>query len=335
MNSPKALLVRWKPTAPWRIGDDSGSREMSSGVLHSDTLYAAVCSAMLSLGWLEEWLEATAKSPSPAVAFTSAFPWQGDQLYFPAPLPLWPPRGAGRRIRGSQFVPAGVIRDLLSAKPVDESKWVPDSASGCLLFADRAHRGGPYRRTLRSRVPVDRVTGNTGQVSQRGAIEFSDHSGLWHAARFRDEAARSEWRAKLAACFRLLADTGIGGNRACGWGRSAPPGFDDRALESVIFSEPLTIDGPKAWWTLSLFHPSAEDTVDWARGGYQLVERSGRVETDGTLKKQAPLVVEGSVLVAATEPVGSAPDVAPDGAAHPVYRNGFAVSVAVPWRANA
>ena len=335
MNSPKALLVRWKPTAPWRIGDDSGSREMANGVLHSDTLYAAVCAAMLSLGWLDQWLEATARSISPAVAFTSAFPWQGDHLYFPAPLPLWPPRGAGRRIRGSQFVPASVIRDLFTAKPLEENHWVPDSASGCLLFADRAHRGGPYRHAIRSRTAVDRITGNASPASQRGAIEFSEHSGLWHAAQFRDDAARSEWRAKLASCFRLLADTGIGGNRACGWGRSAAPSLDDRTLESVIFNEPLAIEGAKAWWTLSLFHPAAEDSVDWARGGYQLVERSGRVESSGSLKKHSPLVVEGSVLVAEKQPVGSAPDVAPEGSTHPVYRNGFAVSIAMPWRANA
>jgi hypothetical protein len=42
------------------------------------------------------------------------------------------------------------------------------------------------------------------------------------------------------------------------------------------------------------------------------------------------MVAEGSVLHAASEPRGSAADVAPDGFPHPVFRAGFAVSVRLP-----
>jgi hypothetical protein len=42
------------------------------------------------------------------------------------------------------------------------------------------------------------------------------------------------------------------------------------------------------------------------------------------------MVEEGCVLAAATEPVGAAVDVAPDGFAHPVYRSGFALPVRLP-----
>jgi len=42
------------------------------------------------------------------------------------------------------------------------------------------------------------------------------------------------------------------------------------------------------------------------------------------------MVAEGSVLHAASEPRGSASDVAPDGFAHPVFRAGFAVSIPLP-----
>jgi hypothetical protein len=48
------------------------------------------------------------------------------------------------------------------------------------------------------------------------------------------------------------------------------------------------------------------------------------------LKKQLPMVEEGSVLIAADGLRGSAPDVAPDGFAHPVFRAGFAVSIPLP-----
>jgi CRISPR/Cas system CSM-associated protein Csm4 (group 5 of RAMP superfamily) len=75
--------------------------------------------------------------------------------------------------------------------------------------------------------------------------------------------------------------------------------------------------GAKPHWLLSLFTPSAgQDAVDWARGNYWLVERSGRVDSPagaGELKKTLRMVGEGSVVYAKAAPHGSAPDVAPDG----------------------
>jgi CRISPR/Cas system CSM-associated protein Csm4 (group 5 of RAMP superfamily) len=84
---------------------------------------------------------------------------------------------------------------------------------------------------------------------------------------------------------------------------------------------------------LSLFTPAAADTVDWARGSYTLLSRGGRVDSptgSGELKKQIQMIAEGSVLIAETAPRGAAPDVAPDGFAHPVFRAGFALSIPLP-----
>jgi hypothetical protein len=54
------LLVRFRPTGPWRFGPDSGARDRVDLLYHSDTLYSACCSAFRQLGMLEEWLAATA-----------------------------------------------------------------------------------------------------------------------------------------------------------------------------------------------------------------------------------------------------------------------------------
>ena len=51
-----ALLIKLRPTGPWRIGPDSGARNQVDAIYHSDTLYASVTSAMLRLGRLHEWL---------------------------------------------------------------------------------------------------------------------------------------------------------------------------------------------------------------------------------------------------------------------------------------
>jgi len=89
---------------------------------------------------------------------------------------------------------------------------------------------------------------------------------------------------------------------------------------------------------LSLFHPSAEDVVDWQRGNYSLTTRGGRVESDarwGDAKKPTRMVAEGSVIVAGSQPRGKATNVAPEDFPHPVYRAGFALAIPIPLRPSA
>ena len=91
--------------------------------------------------------------------------------------------------------------------------------------------------------------------------------------------------------------------------------------------------GLTAHWLLSLFSPAASDAVEWTRGSYTLLERGGRVESpagSGALKKLVQMVSEGSVVYAPAAPHGAAPDVAPEGFAHPVFRAGFALSIPLP-----
>jgi CRISPR/Cas system CSM-associated protein Csm4 (group 5 of RAMP superfamily) len=86
-------------------------------------------------------------------------------------------------------------------------------------------------------------------------------------------------------------------------------------------------------WLLSLFSPAAADSVEWTRGSYSLIERGGRIESpagSGGLKKQVQMVAEGSVLYASSALRGAAPDVAPEGFAHPVFRAGFALAIPLP-----
>ena len=78
--------------------------------------------------------------------------------------------------------------------------------------------------------------------------------------------------------------------------------------------------------------------MDWTRGNYSVVARGGRIDSPagfGERKKQLQMVTEGSVLVAGDSIHGAAPDVAPDGFAHPVFRAGFALSIPLPAQVTA
>jgi CRISPR type III-A-associated RAMP protein Csm4 len=474
------LVVKLRPAGPWRIGPDSGARNRTDVIYHSDSLYSAVTSAMLRLGSLEDWLDATARNAAPAVCFSSCFPFQDEIGFVIPPRTLWPPSSpallsARVRWKSARFVPLAVVQAIAHGQPPDENDWSIDGPSECLVPAG-SH--GPFLAGVRWSAAVDRLTGSVERHST-ACIEFQPGAGLWTIVSFADEAARARWLEPVKAAFRLLADSGFGGERSRGWGRSDTPEFIEGTLPDMILGakpaapvapaapavpaeeapappaaeslaaaqrdvpilaplavpeappseselaappdasaetakpplpEPVPVsleappeaefplpepvppspdasaetaeprlpdpdpvpvslepspqaepavpepapvspeppleaespvpaphpEGPRpapVYWLLSLFTPGAADTVDWRRGNYALTARGGRVESpagSGELKKQIQMVAEGSVLHAASEPRGSASNVAPDGFAHPVFRAGFAVSIPLP-----
>ena len=325
-----ALLVRLRPTGPWRIGPDSGDRDRIDRVFHSDALYAAVTAAMASLDLLEDWLDSTARASVPAVRLSSCFPFMGEILYVIPPQHVWPPAASAKvRWKGAKFVPVKVVERLLSGQPLNEDGWIVEGGSGCLIPAS-SHAGATvFRTAVRSSAAIDRSGGGAAPHST-ACVEFAPDSGLWFAAVFADEASRDRWTARLRGAFALLADSGLGGGRSRGWGRSESPDIQEGDLSKLLVSAP--VGDERGHWLLSLFHPSETDSVDWEKGSYSLTTRTGRTESDagwGALKKQTRMVSEGSVLVAAAEPTGTAPNVAPEGFSHPVYRAGYAVSLPV------
>src|SRR5208282_5879187 len=109
---------------------------------------SAVCLAFQQLGWLEEWLNATANPyAAPAVRFSSCFPWQRGVLFAPPPLGLWPPAET------------------------------PGSPAG-------RSPSGPFRRMRRSAAAVDRVTAGVVRPWTATCLQFAPGAGLWCAAEF-------------------------------------------------------------------------------------------------------------------------------------------------------
>jgi CRISPR type III-A-associated RAMP protein Csm4 len=320
------MLIRLKPLGPWRIGPDSGDRDRVDRIFHSDSLYSAVTSGMARLGALDAWLDATARAAQPAVRFSSCFPYQGDTLFAAPPRNLWPPPASPKvRWKGARFVPLRVVESLAAGRGVSEDAWMIDGPSECLIPMNPPGGQGPFRVAVRSSAAVDR-NGAGVEPHSTACLEFAPDGGLWAMASIVDP----EWRERVIAVLRLLADSGFGGKRSLGWGRAEltvsdqdlPKFTNGRAQES-------------AWWILSLFHPSQSDAVEWQNGNYSLTTRTGRVESPegwGEPKRPLRMISEGSVLITASEPQGTAADVSPPGFPHPVYRAGFALAVPIPLK---
>ena len=364
------LVVKLRPAGPWRSGPDSGSRSRVDPIYHSDSLYAAVTAAMGALGIRDEWLDATARNPQgPAVRFSSCFPFLGETGFIVPPRNIWPPMGGAPvslskiRWRSARFIPVSLVAALLDGQGLSEEQWTVDGASECLMPAGLP---GPFRTSVRWSAAVDRLTGSTERHATAG-IEFRRDAGLWAVISFADEEAGTRWPGPVRGAFRLLADSGFGGERSRGWGHCLEPEFLEGTLPELILPPPEKNAGPAgdpspgegpvgaeeilaaapveppppsltSHWLLSLFTPGPEDAVDWKRGNYTVVARGGRVDSPagyGERKKQLHMVTEGSVLVAGETIRGMAPDVAPDGFAHPVFRAGFALSIPLPGQVTA
>jgi CRISPR type III-A-associated RAMP protein Csm4 len=306
-------------------------------IYHSDSLYSAVTSAMSALGEMEEWLEATARNSAGSdVRFGSCFPFHGETAFIVPPKSVWPPAASTKvRWKSAKFVPLTLVSALLNGAVPEEDRWSIDGQSECLIPHGR---GGPFRIGVRAAAAVDRMGGGL-EPHATACLEFAAGAGLWTVVSFADEAAKTRWLGPVQSAFRLLADSGFGGERSRGWGRCHPPEFVEGALPDLIFtksaaeSEAPAEEASRFYWLLSLFVPCASDSVNWERGAYSLVARGGRVESparSGDQKKLLNMVSEGSVLLASADPRGLAADVAPDGFPHPVYRAGCAVAIPIP-----
>ncbi len=229
------LVVKLRPAGPWRIGPDSGARNRVDVIYHSDSLYSAVTSAMSRMGSLEAWLDATARSQTPALCFSSCFPFLDDIGLVAPPRTIWPPTSpaamsARVRWKSARFIPLSVVESILSGRKLNENLWSVDGASGCLVPAGKP---GPFRTSVRWNAAVDRLTGACERHAT-ACIEFREGCGLWTVVGFHDEAARDQWQEPVKAAFRLLADTGFGGERSRGWGRSEAPEFVAGTLPGLI-----------------------------------------------------------------------------------------------------
>src|SRR5262245_45777092 len=127
-----ALLIKLRPTTPWRLAPSDGERTGVDAVLHSDTLYSAVTLAMRQLGHLDAWLDATVNHPEPLVRFSSCYPFSAETLLIAPPRNLWPPPPSPRvRWKAARFVPLRLVETLVNEPQarVREDDWVLDGDS--------------------------------------------------------------------------------------------------------------------------------------------------------------------------------------------------------------
>jgi CRISPR-associated protein Csm4 len=374
-------LYKLAPRAAFHFGRRGVGVEGSQVYYHADSLFSALCLTLRELDpedsaavtrFLDPFPRAGGPDRLPPFRLTSAFPYAGDVLFFPKPL--LPARLAqevtqeeakaqehGKTLKSVDFVSQALFSAWLNHQPLGGYLDSANLLHGGELWVTPAERerlevfrdglGGEIRLWEVDAVPrvtVDRVT-NKSAVYQAGRVRYQQSSdgehraGLWVLVEWPGGDPDKATLATLTETFKVLGDSGLGGERSAGYGQ-----FD---LEGPSDFDGLDIQGlGERWLTLAPYHPRRNEVggggVLGEHCAYALLIRRGWVASPEGMSYRRPLVRmlgEGSVLhhpaAGPRESYGGLADVTPEimdpdegGAGHKVWRYGvaFPVPVGIP-----
>lgn len=299
-------LVKLRFKAPVHLGEAGFGPEESAVILHSDTLFSSI---------FQVWFCLYGCGP-PDLLLSSAFPYVGEEYYFPCPLLPVPPlpfryvMQYREESRQPHFVSLRYFSCWIKGEAFDYGRMVEDTRElyEALMLSTRPC-------TALDRLTFSPVLYFVGETR----FDRLKDAGLF----FLVDVAPGDW-ARFQAAMKLLGDEGIGGRRSQGYGV-----FEPKFLGEIDLGEP---DLPEGFLSLSLVYPDTPEEVRDNLISYRLVERAGWLE-DGAGNRnfrhlRVRMFAEGSVF---KRPVrGKLVDVTPRGfELHPVYRNGRALGVGV------
>lgn len=332
-------LLRLEPRGPFRVGSHAEDLNRARALPPSDTLFGALCWAMCAvsgISGLERWLEGFVQGVPP-VRLTSMLPVREYQngLEVLVPMPVRRPEGYDlpdrKFLKRVRYIDQHVFKGLFfgaPASPVVRGDVALDSSTDAYP-REAPNKGGgenlPGYWTVQSRprVTVDRTSG--------ASALFESSSTFWGPAQGPERvlpgviiaADQVDELKRVVACFEVLGEAGMGGERSSGLGRF-------HLLEPIASPLPVS-SSPAAGMTLALTWPTSQDLHAGALDlpddrGYRIIERSGWIsspEWNGWRSRRVAMLAEGSYL-GGSGPGGGMAEVTPAiGNGHSVYRYGY------------
>lgn len=210
--------VKLRFTSPLHLSRGREQYDESARMLHSDTLAAALFTAARQLGATEP--EALAMLD--ALRLSSAFPFWGEEYFFPKPmLPLpfkikdVPEEKQGKPFKKIRFLGKSWFEKVLNGeeatidakKHLAEAAFLSDYPLQTVLKTDV---------TQRVTIPPDYTSDAKPFYTER--LYFGAQAGLYVLVQWHDAGAKDLFR----RAFRLLGDLGIGTDRSVGNGFFEP-----------------------------------------------------------------------------------------------------------------
>jgi len=334
----KYLLIKLSPRSSLHLGQREQWLEGSQTYIPSDTIFSALCHCHLLLYGEVESLLAEFKEGNPPFLLSSAFPWWGDDFYFPLPKNQLV---ADKDLKKIKFVNQTLLLRLLLGEKLQDLKdeMEINQKLKYLPLIKKEHQTGEANSAIKSealskgldlddkcwqseeipRVALNRLNNHPGEnFFHFGQVTYAKDAGLFILV----EIKNKKWQQKIEALFRLMCDEGIGGDRTCGKGLFRQPVFLD--------FEPPHIEEPTASYSLSAYFPRPEEVAGLDESFYELEERKGYIFSpyNRSLRRRSIRVfTEGCVFRYKGQRIGKLENIAPDiFNTHPVYRYGFLLS---------
>lgn len=316
--SMEYLAIKLKPRSFLHLGTREGWLEGSRVIVSSDTLFSAICHCHLLLyGEVNSLVNAFIEGQPPFL-ISSAFPYEGQDFYFPLPKNQLL---KDKDLKKVKFVNQPLLQKLLDGASLEEFKnelanhsdlkTLPIIRSG----AGHNMKGVPWKISDVPRVSLSRFNNHPGEnFFFFGQVSFDEDAGLFLLVRINNTG----WVDKIKSLFRFLSDEGIGGDRSSGKGLFYQPEF-----LSLSWPEMAEANGV---YTASAYFPADDELYALEKSFYDLEERSGYIFSPrhrSLRRRSLRLFSEGSVF-SGLKRRGVLSDVTPDVfKEHRVYRYGL------------
>ncbi len=319
--------IKLRFTSPLHLSRGKLDLDATFEVLHSDTLKSALFVCALQLD--DEALIPKgddSKQFFEWFTISSAFPYIGDELFFPKPERL--PESivkkaecdkAQKDLKSLRYFTKRIFVDLMKGEIKELDKSI---LSKTTYYSFERQANKPFKSEVVQRVMVPRDGGET-VTFYTDRLFFADGCGLFFLIDIHDGSKRE----LILAALALLGDNGIGSDKTVGNGQFKA-------------AEPMFLQGfdlPKdaeCQMSLSMYLPDNEDVerIDFLeKSAYNIALRGGymaspeNVNHGGLRKKSVRMFTEGSVFPMQTL-VGKVADLKPRAdVQHPVWRDGRAM----------
>jgi CRISPR-associated protein Csm4 len=311
-------------TSPLHLSKGREQYDKSAELLHSDTLCAALFHSAIQLGASEDdVLEMFSQ-----VRITSAFPFEGDNYFFPKPMMALPfeMKGIEKEKQGKPFKKIQYLSKYWFEKAINgENAGIEKEHLSDKKYLSEVPVGVIMKKNVTQRVSIAPDYTDDAKPYFVERVYFGEKAGLYILVNWLGDKHRNLFK----QAFRLLGDLGIGTDKSTGNGYFVPE-FDQVTLRIP--------DTPTHQVSLGMFLP-AEGEVDrdtasksaWAlskRGGYM----AGAPRQDHiSLRKRSVFMFDPGSVFPAKPMHGKIIDLRPDwnGLDYPVWRDGRPLFVSV------
>lgn len=277
-------IVKLHFTAPVHIGELGVGLEESELVLHSDTIFNAICNALAKLNgleWVTDFLEEF--NENPYFRISSGFPFIGDTLFFPKPrnranINEELQQKYGKRLKKTDYLAKEYFERWIGGDELSEEDLKEITGLDISKYC---------KKTLLPKVSIDRTQAESN-IYFLGSVRFKRNSGLW----FLIDCDNSDYKTIVLPALRLLQHDGIGGKRAWGYG----------AFELEDDTIDINLPDTDTHLLLSLYYPEDNEKRLFAlkESRWDFVLRGGYAHPYGIKesqqKPQMLLIREGSVF---------------------------------------